>query len=170
MDPSVATLRREFRVCVAQTHPANSSRSSPLQRSLFMPNNVIQISKTKHISTAINTGRRVHYKIPVVCSAERDSPAKLLRQILELPGVHQGPACFDALSAKLVEKAGFLYCFTSGTSFPHFLYNLLIGRMICDICLLYFLILLSWYSRSLIRATWIVMVIYVLMIRVCCSN
>ncbi|XP_021895602.1 uncharacterized protein LOC110812954 [Carica papaya] len=116
MDPSVATLRREFRVCVAQTHPANSSRSSPLQRSLFMPNNVIQISKTKHISTAINTGRRVHYKIPVVCSAERDSPAKLLRQILELPGVHQGPACFDALSAKLVEKAGFLYCFTSGFS------------------------------------------------------
>lgn len=29
-------------------------------------------------------------------------------------GVHQGPACFDALSAKLVEDAGFDYCFTTG--------------------------------------------------------
>ncbi|XP_022137987.1 uncharacterized protein LOC111009259 isoform X3 [Momordica charantia] len=45
-----------------------------------------------------------------------DSPAKALRRILEMPGVHQGPACFDALSAKLVERAGFLYCFTSGFS------------------------------------------------------
>ncbi|KAJ4723178.1 Isocitrate lyase [Melia azedarach] len=44
------------------------------------------------------------------------SQARALRQILELPGVHQGPACFDALSAKLVEKAGFSYCFTSGFS------------------------------------------------------
>ncbi|XVF37812.1 hypothetical protein REPUB_Repub20aG0043000 [Reevesia pubescens] len=50
------------------------------------------------------------------CSGERNSPAKQLRQILELPGVHQGPACFDGLSAKLVERAGFPYCFTSGFS------------------------------------------------------
>ncbi|KAF5196191.1 Phosphoenolpyruvate carboxylase family protein [Thalictrum thalictroides] len=27
-----------------------------------------------------------------------------------------GPACFDALSAKLVEKTGFEFCFTSGFS------------------------------------------------------
>lgn len=45
---------------------------------------------------------------------EPEPPAKALRRILELPGVHQGPACFDALSAKLVERAGFQYCFTSG--------------------------------------------------------
>lgn len=45
---------------------------------------------------------------------EPEPPAKALRRILELPGVHQGPACFDALSAKLVERAGFHYCFTSG--------------------------------------------------------
>ncbi|XP_061989815.1 uncharacterized protein LOC133708373 isoform X2 [Rosa rugosa] len=45
-----------------------------------------------------------------------ESPAKALRRILELPGVHQGPACFDGLSAKLVERAGFQYCFTSGFS------------------------------------------------------
>ncbi|GLT90589.1 hypothetical protein SLE2022_085140 [Rubroshorea leprosula] len=44
------------------------------------------------------------------------SPAKTLRQILDLPGVHQGPACFDALSAKLIQSAGFQYCFTSGFS------------------------------------------------------
>ncbi|XP_050256285.1 uncharacterized protein LOC126701896 isoform X2 [Quercus robur] len=56
-----------------------------------------------------------------VCAAERyyglsESPAKALRRVLELPGLHQGPACFDALSAKLVERAGFQYCFTSGFS------------------------------------------------------
>ncbi|ESW11104.2 hypothetical protein PHAVU_008G003000 [Phaseolus vulgaris] len=44
------------------------------------------------------------------------SPAKLLRRILDSPGVHQGPACFDALSAKLVQTAGFQFCFTSGFS------------------------------------------------------
>lgn len=43
-----------------------------------------------------------------------ESPAKVLRRILDSPGVHLGPACFDALSAKLVERAGFDYCFTSG--------------------------------------------------------
>lgn len=45
-----------------------------------------------------------------------DSPAKALRKILKSPGIHQGPACFDALSAKLVDKAGFNLCFTSGFS------------------------------------------------------
>ncbi|KAM1142805.1 hypothetical protein ACFX1X_032126 [Malus domestica] len=45
-----------------------------------------------------------------------ESPAKELRRILELPGVVQAPACFDALSAKLVERAGFQCCFTSGFS------------------------------------------------------
>ncbi|XP_052116963.1 uncharacterized protein LOC107486861 isoform X3 [Arachis duranensis] len=42
--------------------------------------------------------------------------AKVLRRILESPGVHLGPACFDGLSAKLIEAAGFSYCFTSGFS------------------------------------------------------
>ncbi|PON66905.1 Pyruvate/Phosphoenolpyruvate kinase-like domain containing protein [Parasponia andersonii] len=44
------------------------------------------------------------------------SPAKLLRRILGSPGIHQSPACFDALSAKLVERAGFHCCFVSGFS------------------------------------------------------
>ena len=43
------------------------------------------------------------------------SPVKKLRQLLDSPGIHQGPACFNALSAKLVERAGFQFCFTTGT-------------------------------------------------------
>lgn len=45
-----------------------------------------------------------------------ENPAKALRKILETPGAHQGPACFDGLSAKLVERAGFQFCFMSGFS------------------------------------------------------
>ncbi|KAG5252072.1 2,3-dimethylmalate lyase [Salix suchowensis] len=55
----------------------------------------------------------------VTCSASAEkniSAAKKLRLILDSPGVHQGPACFDALSALLVQRAGFDYCFTSGFS------------------------------------------------------
>ena len=69
----------------------------------------------------INPIHKSHTRFSKVCAAERDryyglaeSPAKALRRVLELPGLHQGPACFDALSAKLVERAGFQYCFTSG--------------------------------------------------------
>ncbi|KAL5542929.1 hypothetical protein UlMin_010639 [Ulmus minor] len=43
-----------------------------------------------------------------------ESLAKVLRGLLEAPGIHQGPVCYDALSAKLVEKAGFPFCFTGG--------------------------------------------------------
>lgn len=46
----------------------------------------------------------------------RESPATVLRRIISTPGCHQGPACFDALSAKLIESAGFSYCITSGFS------------------------------------------------------
>ncbi|MQL71135.1 hypothetical protein Taro_003455 [Colocasia esculenta] len=67
--------------------------------------------------------RRPHCKLVskrrgalVCCVASADPPAKALRKILESPGIHQGPACFDALSAKLVERAGFRFCFTSGFS------------------------------------------------------
>lgn len=42
------------------------------------------------------------------------SQAQKLRKILGSPGIYQGPACFDALSAKLVERAGFEFCFTTG--------------------------------------------------------
>ncbi|XP_010515447.1 PREDICTED: uncharacterized protein LOC104791295 isoform X2 [Camelina sativa] len=44
------------------------------------------------------------------------SPANKLREIMQSPGVLQGPCCFDALSAKLIEQSGFPYCITSGFS------------------------------------------------------
>ena len=44
----------------------------------------------------------------------RESPAKVLRRVLDAPGIHQGPVVYDGLSAMLVEKAGFPYCFTGG--------------------------------------------------------
>ncbi|KAL3691441.1 hypothetical protein R1sor_005092 [Riccia sorocarpa] len=44
----------------------------------------------------------------------RGSQAAALRRILADPGVHLGPACFDALSARLVEQAGFAFTFMSG--------------------------------------------------------
>lgn len=57
-------------------------------------------------------------RVSALKSADGDSvaasPAKSLRRILEAPGIHLGPACFDALSAKLVERAGFDFCFTTG--------------------------------------------------------
>ncbi|XP_057797833.1 uncharacterized protein LOC131013925 [Salvia miltiorrhiza] len=40
--------------------------------------------------------------------------AESLRRLLRAPGAHLGPACFDALSAKLVQRAGFDFCFTTG--------------------------------------------------------
>ncbi|MCL7039767.1 hypothetical protein MKW94_026010 [Papaver nudicaule] len=44
------------------------------------------------------------------------TPSQLLRNLLKSPGTHQGPACYDGLSAKLVEKSGFDFCFMSGFS------------------------------------------------------
>ncbi|KAJ4835667.1 hypothetical protein Tsubulata_038997 [Turnera subulata] len=72
-------------------------------------------------SGSCNSGKSIVIK----CSGERSGaggrpaplpPATSMRRLLESPGVHLGPACFDALSAKLVERAGFDYCFTSGFS------------------------------------------------------
>jgi len=42
------------------------------------------------------------------------APARRLRALLEAPGLHVMPCCFDALSAKLVEEAGFSLTFMSG--------------------------------------------------------
>lgn len=42
------------------------------------------------------------------------SPARALRQLLEKPGLRMMPCCFDALSARLVERAGFELTFMSG--------------------------------------------------------
>uniref|UniRef100_A0A5B7BEW7 Putative Phosphoenolpyruvate carboxylase family protein isoform 2 n=1 Tax=Davidia involucrata TaxID=16924 RepID=A0A5B7BEW7_DAVIN len=101
-------------------HHLHSSAAYPisnlktLQRLLFLPSKSIHQPSNNGIST-----RRVNFQTIVTCSGERnsttgESPAKSLRRILESPGIHQGPACFDALSAKLIERAGFQFCFTTG--------------------------------------------------------
>ncbi|RLM64803.1 uncharacterized protein C2845_PM16G05670 [Panicum miliaceum] len=43
-----------------------------------------------------------------------ESPAAALRRILATPGAHQAPCCFDALGARLVERAGFPIGFMGG--------------------------------------------------------
>jgi len=40
--------------------------------------------------------------------------AKQLRKLLEANGIHKMPGCFDALSASLIERAGFPLTFMSG--------------------------------------------------------
>jgi 2-methylisocitrate lyase-like PEP mutase family enzyme len=42
------------------------------------------------------------------------SPASVLRDLLASPGLHVMPCCFDALSARLIERAGFPLTFMSG--------------------------------------------------------
>jgi 2-methylisocitrate lyase-like PEP mutase family enzyme len=44
------------------------------------------------------------------------TPAQRLRSLLEKPGLIAAPGCFDALSAKLVEEAGFPLTFMGGFS------------------------------------------------------
>ncbi|CAH8306049.1 unnamed protein product [Eruca vesicaria subsp. sativa] len=83
-------------------------------------------SSIKHVYTKpISVSNRSHGGVINATSAAPDpsgysnpssSPAKKLREIMKSPGVLQGPCCFDALSAKLVERAGFPYCITTGFS------------------------------------------------------
>lgn len=119
MNPSAARVSRDSSsVCVCLFH--SNSRPSSF---LGVNNNTISFNKTNTNTLLLNTATnprtinrtRVYRKNSTGVEACL-SPAKSLRQILELPGVHQGPACFDALSAKLVEKSGFSFCFTSGFS------------------------------------------------------
>lgn len=119
MKPAVIVSGRGCAVAGPQHTPSLNIRSPPpppvssftfgsrLQISLPLLSNPIQKSRTR---------------FAIARAADRDHsfaepPAKALRRILELPGVHQGPACFDALSARLVERAGFQYCFSSGMCF-----------------------------------------------------
>ncbi|XP_078165532.1 phosphoenolpyruvate carboxylase family protein [Carex rostrata] len=96
----------------ASFSPRHHPPPSNLQNQLHLYPN---LSKTNLRSQLISTTvpRSSYYTPPITTS---DSPAKALRQLLESSGIHQGPACFDALSAKLIERAGFGFCFTSGFS------------------------------------------------------
>ena len=45
---------------------------------------------------------------------ERSTPRAKLEALLVAPGLHVMPCCFDALSARLIERAGFPLTFMSG--------------------------------------------------------
>ena len=103
-------------------------RSSIVQQSLFplvhKSNGYVYSSKC-----------RIQYLQIVAASSSVDeddhiseSPAKKLRRIISSPGIHKIPACFDALSAKLVERAGFKCSFAGGMSFFFFFTNLISYR------------------------------------------
>ncbi|GLJ21807.1 hypothetical protein SUGI_0407240 [Cryptomeria japonica] len=89
-----ASIHREISICSAQL-------TIGLQTRFKVPKRGVPVT------AATGTSSDGFTQIP---------PAKVMRRILESPGVHQGPACFDALSAKLVEQAGFQFCFMSGFS------------------------------------------------------
>ncbi|KAA8527313.1 hypothetical protein F0562_034590 [Nyssa sinensis] len=109
MMPSVVT-RNCCDVFLPYYHRIRPSAAYPI--SYFKIGSILQSKNTGSISTT----RRVNFRTIVSCSdsSTGESPAKSLRRILDSPGIHQGPACFDALSAKLVERAGFEFCFTTG--------------------------------------------------------
>lgn len=109
--------------------PRSRPQSFPSQHSNFQFSSFLHpqfVLPLKHKSSPASlNGKHSVLQTVAVYSGDRESisesPAKALRRILDSPGIHQGPACFDALSAKLVERAGFQYCFTSGM-FCIFLY------------------------------------------------
>ncbi|XP_024543214.1 uncharacterized protein LOC9660850 [Selaginella moellendorffii] len=84
----------------------------------------------RYVPAAMQPSRNRASPLPRLAAARRDdqaataaritseqgsaAPAKEFRGILASPGLHLGPACHDALSAKLVQNAGFKFTFMSG--------------------------------------------------------
>ncbi|KAL1191150.1 Carboxyvinyl-carboxyphosphonate phosphorylmutase [Cardamine amara subsp. amara] len=98
-----------------------------LKSSLFSPDSTLSTplffpSFRELSAKSISVSRRFHVAVNSTTvsdssgNAKPSSPAKKLREIIKSPGVLQGPCCFDALSAKLIERAGFPYCITTGFS------------------------------------------------------
>eukprot|EP00252_Welwitschia_mirabilis_P018629 TRINITY_DN4139_c0_g1_i1.p1 TRINITY_DN4139_c0_g1~~TRINITY_DN4139_c0_g1_i1.p1 ORF type:complete len:557 (-),score=126.26 TRINITY_DN4139_c0_g1_i1:72-1607(-) len=113
---------RESATLLPFHRPSLSVMQEDYSRSSSCPQTIVRfcnhfLSPALPLSSA-NRLRRKPFQTPAKASKndvfEKDSPAKALRKILEAPGVHPAPACFDALSAKLVEQAGFEFCFMSG--------------------------------------------------------
>ena len=111
---------------------SNISPPSHLQRLLFLSPG---INHRRVINSAsINKNARINSKNFHSCmsvSASYDDnvdatpslpsssyQAEKPRKLLASPRNHLGPACFDALQAKLVEHYGFDWCFTPGIWFP----------------------------------------------------
>ncbi|XP_057540957.1 uncharacterized protein LOC130818775 [Amaranthus tricolor] len=101
----------------------------PSSTSTAAPTTAILLHGSKNLISfnSFNNGRKSSKRFKSIASSitmmssggegiSSDSPVKSIRRLLDSPGLHQGPACFDALSAKLVQDAGFDFCFTSGFS------------------------------------------------------
>ncbi|XP_072969598.1 uncharacterized protein [Typha angustifolia] len=108
-----------------QLHPHNNALLSPaLSFPISKHSSSLLRSQTQRfafpatatIPRPIKINYLKSYPVHGARASAGESPAKQLRRILGSPGIHQGPACFDALSARLVERAGFEFCFTSGFS------------------------------------------------------
>lgn len=117
-----------------EMQPLSVARDCNLQRLYFpsststeAPTTAILLHGSKNLISfnLFNDGRKGSKRFKSIASSitmmssggegiSSDSPVKSLRRLLDSPGLHQGPACFDALSAKLVQDAGFDFCFTSG--------------------------------------------------------
>ncbi|KAL8256341.1 hypothetical protein R6Q59_031408 [Mikania micrantha] len=109
-------------VCHNHSLPSSPVKSVPNSTIPTKSINPILGKKTFVCDNLLKSRSSVRYNSIIVGSYDRkendgiveSSPAKKLRKLLDSPGVHQGPACFDALSAKLIERAGFRFCFTTG--------------------------------------------------------
>ncbi|KAD4384171.1 hypothetical protein E3N88_24339 [Mikania micrantha] len=109
-------------VCHNHSLPSSPVKSVPNSTIPTKSIDPILGKKTFVCDNLLKSRSSVRYNSIIVGSYDRkendgiveSSPAKKLRKLLDSPGVHQGPACFDALSAKLIERAGFRFCFTTG--------------------------------------------------------
>ncbi|CAL5416919.1 unnamed protein product [Camellia sinensis] len=116
MKPSMA-IRNTCNVSLSP--PSNFKTGSPIHRLVSLPKSSSVFLQSSSKSKSINfTSKRVCRTVSAYSAGgdttAGESKVKALRRILDSPGIHQGPACFDALSAKLVERAGFNFCFTTG--------------------------------------------------------
>lgn len=78
--------------------PAPSARAPPAERVGAPRGNGLRI-------------RGIHYR--TMTSAAKSAPARL-RRLIEQPGLRVMPCCYDALSARAIERAGFELTFMSG--------------------------------------------------------
>ncbi|PON66910.1 Pyruvate/Phosphoenolpyruvate kinase-like domain containing protein [Parasponia andersonii] len=128
----LSTIRNQS-VCLSihGSHHPNPSSPSPISNLSFRSSTVQQSSsllpllphkRLKASASVFSSSKRPIPDLGIVASANSadtdyvaaESPASELRRILSSPGIHQIPACFDALSAKLVERAGFKCTFAGG--------------------------------------------------------
>ncbi|CAN8284614.1 unnamed protein product [Cochlearia groenlandica] len=97
--PPPRFLHKQSKPTFFSTHSSSSTPFSPK----------ISVSTRFRGGASVNAAASSDFSV----NTNPSSPAKKLREILKTPGLLQGPCCFDALSAKLIEQAGFHYSITT---------------------------------------------------------